>query len=239
MVQKRRPAGEGAKRLHSGRPGGRGPLRVVVTRAADQAGPLTDGLRALGCDVVLCPLIGIEPLGDDAIDASGYDWVVATSPNGAAELGRRLAATPRRIAAIGPGTADALRACGLEPDLVPEVSTQEGLLAAFPHPAGRVLLTAAEGARRLLVDELGADFLPLYRTIELRPEHVPEGDLVVLASPSAARALAAAGARMPAVTIGPQTTAAARRLGIDVAAEARTHDVAGLLSAVETLLATV
>ncbi len=75
-----------------------------------------------------------------------------------------------------------------------------------------MLVAAAEGARRLLVDELGADFVPLYRTVEVRPADAPEGDVAVLASGSAARALAATGARLPVVAIGPQTAAAAREL---------------------------
>lgn len=212
---------------------------MVVTRAEEQAGPLAARLEALGCEVVLCPLIRVEPLDDAPIDPEPYDWVVVTSPNGASELVRRLASPPRRLAAIGPGTADALRARRLEPDLVPAISTQEGLLAELPRPAGRVLLAAAEGARRLLVDELGADFVPLYRTVELRPERPPEGDLAVLASPSAARALAATGARIPTVAIGPQTAAAARAGGLEVAAEAETHDLDGLVAAVSRLLATV
>ncbi len=61
----------------------------------------------------------------------------------------------------------------------------------------------------------------------------------MLASPSAARSLAATGARIPAVSIGPQTSAAARERGIEVAAEADTHDLDGLVSAVERLLPTV
>jgi uroporphyrinogen III methyltransferase/synthase len=213
-----------------------GRVRVVVTRAADQAGPLAERLRRLGADVVLCPLVRVEPIAGEPIDASAYDWVVVTSPNGARELARRGLAPPRRLAAVGPGTAEALRERGLEPDLVARTSTQEGLLAELPRPAGRVLLAAAEGARRLLVDELGADFLPLYRTVELRPARQPEGELAVLASPSAARALAATGARMPAVSIGPQTTEAARAAGLAVAAEAETHDLDGLVAAVERLL---
>ena len=197
---------------------------------------LAAAVATLGCEVVLCPLIGIEPIAGGRVDGTAYDWVVVTSPNGAAQLAPRLAGVPRRIAAIGPGTAAELRAHGLEPDLVPAVSTQEGLLAELPRPAGHVLLAAAEGARRLLVDELDADFLPLYRTVELRPDAPPEGDLVLLASPSAARALAATGARLPAVAIGPQTAAAAREHGIEVVAEAETHDLPGLVAAVERLL---
>ena len=148
-------------------------MRIVVTRADAQAEPLAARLEALGHEVVRCPLIGIEPLGDEPIDASAYDWVVVTSPNGADELARRLTATPRHLAAIGPATADALRAHGLQVDLVPSVHTQDGLLAELPP--GRLLLAAAEGARRLLVDERDAELLPLYRTIELHPP-APEGD---------------------------------------------------------------
>jgi uroporphyrinogen III methyltransferase / synthase len=149
------------------------PPRVGVTRAAGQADELAHRLEELGCDAVIWPLIAIEPLGDAPVDTAAYDWVVVTSPNGAAELARRAATPPRRLAAIGPGTAAALRGHGLEPDIVPRDSTQEGLLAEFPRPAGRVLVAAAEGARRLLVDELDADFVPLYRTVELAPATVP------------------------------------------------------------------
>jgi uroporphyrinogen-III synthase len=212
--------------------------RVAVTRAVAQADELAERLEAIGCEPVGWPLIAIEPLGDEPIDPSGYDWVVVTSPNGAGELARRLASPPSRLAAIGPGTAAALRDRQLEPDLVPADSTQEGLLAALPRPAGRVLVAAAEGARRLLVDELGADFLPLYRTVELAPTETPELDFVLLASPSAARALArTAAAGIPVVAIGPQTAGAARELGLDVVSEADSHDLDGLVASLRRAVA--
>ena len=117
-------------------------------------------------------------------------------------------------------------------ELVPETHTQEGLLAELPP--GRILLAAAEGARRLLIDERGADFLPLYRTVELRPP-APVGDVALLASASAARALAATGARLPVVAIGPQTAAEAREHGLEVAAVADSYDLEGLLDVVSSL----
>lgn len=203
-------------------------MRVIVTRPHGQEEELVRALEALGHTVVRCPLIEPEPLGDEPVDVSGYDWVIVTSPNGARELRRRMHGTPRRVAAIGAATAAAFGGA----DLVPAVSTQEGLLAELPRPAGRVLVAAAEGARRLLVAELRATFLPLYRTRELEPREPPLGDLVVLTSASTARAFARLGLAVPAVSIGPQTSAAARDAGVDVVAEARTHDVAGLLTAV-------
>jgi uroporphyrinogen-III synthase len=212
-------------------------MRIVVTRADADADPLAARLEALGHEVVRCPLIRIEPLGDEPIDPAAYDWVVVTSRNGARELARRLVGAPRHLAAIGPGTAEALRERGLQAELVPRVSTQEGLLAELPElPAGRgrVLVAAAEGARRLLVEERDADFLPLYRTVELSPPP-PEGDVAIVASASAARALAATGARLPVVAIGPQTEAEAHARGLEVAAVAAVHDLDGLLDAVASL----
>jgi uroporphyrinogen III methyltransferase / synthase len=201
---------------------------VIVTRPRGHEEELVRGLEALGHEVVHCPLIESAPLGEEPIDVTGYDWVIVTSPNGARELRRRMRGTPQRVAAIGAATAAAFGAA----DLVPRVSTQEGLLAELPRPAGRVLFAAAEGARQLLVEELDATFVPLYRTRELEPPELPAGDLVVLASASAARAFARLGVALPVVSIGPQTSAMARGAGIQVVAEAETHDVAGLLAAV-------
>ena len=140
-------------------------VKVVVTRPAGQEEELVARLEALGHEVVHCPLIAIEPLGDEPIDVSGYDWVVVTSANGARELRRRMRGTPARVAAIGRRRPTAFGGA----DLVPAVSTQEGLLAELPRPAGRVLFAGAEGARTLLADELGADVVTLYRTRELPP----------------------------------------------------------------------
>jgi uroporphyrinogen-III synthase len=203
-------------------------VKVIVTRPKGQEQELVQGLRALRHEVVHCPLLEIEPVGGGPVDVGGYDWVVVTSVNGAHELRRRMRGVPARVAAIGRATADAFGGA----DLVPAVSTQEGLLAELPRPAGRVLFAGAEGARTLLADELGADVVVLYRTRELTPAEPPEGDLVLLASASAARAFGRLGLDVPAVSIGPETTRAAHAAGVVVVREAATHDVGGLLAAV-------
>jgi uroporphyrinogen-III synthase len=210
-------------------------VRIVVTRPAELAEELVAGLRGLGHEVLVCPLIAVEPVGPAVVDVARYDWVIVTSANGARELAGRMLGRPRRIAAIGPRTAAELRAHGVEPDVVATVATQEGLLDELPESAGPVLFAGAEGARRMLVDRLRADFVPLYRTEELRPDRFPESDLVVLASASAARAYGRLGQSAPAVSIGPQTTAAARRAGVRVVAEAESHDLAGLIAAVASV----
>jgi uroporphyrinogen-III synthase len=206
--------------------------RLIVTRPAGQEDGLVARLESLGHAVVRCPLIEIEPLGSEPVDLAGYDWVVLTSANGARELARRGRGRPRKVAAIGRATADAFGGA----DLVPAVSTQEGLLAELPRPVGRVLFAGAADARTLLADELDADVVVLYRTRELRPDPPPDGDLALLASGSAARAFGALGTTIPAVSIGPETSRAARAAGVAVAAEAETHDVDGLVAAVARAL---
>jgi uroporphyrinogen-III synthase len=207
-------------------------MKVVLTATESLTGPLAASLEAEGFEVESCPLVAIELLPGPPLRTDGYDWVVLTSRNAVAALLARLEGTLPKVAAVGRGTADALREHGVEPDLVAQVSTQEGLAAELPRP-GRVLFPAAEGARGVLVRELGADFVPVYRTLELAPERFPEADLVVLASGSAARAFAALGVDVPCVSIGPVTSAEARELGLRVVAEAAGHDREGLLAAVK------
>jgi uroporphyrinogen-III synthase len=209
-------------------------MKVIVTRPRAQARPLVTALEALGAEVVECPLIEIERTSDEPVDGAGYDWLIVTSPNGADEIARRGVNLPP-IAAVGPGTEEALRAHGIDPAFVPSESSQDGLLREFPRPAGRVLFAAAEGARRRPIKELGADFVPLYRTRLLEPEP-PAGDVVVLASGSAARAYAGIGGSAPAVSIGPETSRIARSVGLEVVGESRSHDLDGLVAAVRDLM---
>ena len=208
-------------------------MRVVVTRAREAAGPLVERLEALGYDVELCPLIRIEPLGGPPVSLSGYDWLVLTSARAVEELFRRgIEGELPQVAVIGPGTAAALVAHGVDPVVVADESTQDGLLRVLPRPAGRVIFTAADGARDVLAEALAADVVTLYRTVEERPQRFPDADVVVLASASAARAYAALGGHLPCASIGPVTSAEAARYGLRIVAEAVTHDLEGLVQAV-------
>ena len=209
-------------------------MRVALTRAAGGNEALAARLRAAGLEPVECPLVAVRPLLGRPVDVRPYDRLCLTSRHGVEALfARGFEGELPPVAVVGPGTAEALRGQGVKPEIVAEVSTQEGLAAALPRRPGRVLFAGAEGAREVLARELGADFVPLYRTVELRPAAFPEAELVVLASASAARAFAALGRVLPVVSIGPVTSAAARELGLDVAEEAVSHDLDGLTEAVK------
>src|SRR5439155_24789529 len=102
-----------------------------------------------------------------------------------------------------------------------------------PGRPGRGVFRPAEGARAILPPARGADVDHLYRTVEAPPRCFPDAGLVVLASASAARALASVRVDLPCVSIGPVTSEEARRRGLEVVAEASSHDLDGLLEAVK------
>jgi uroporphyrinogen III methyltransferase / synthase len=208
-------------------------MKVVLTGTERMAEPLARVLTAAGLEVETCPLVAVESVDGPPLRLGGYDWLLLTSRSAVEALFARLRGSLPRVAVVGPGTAEALRERGVEPALVARTSTQEGLLAELPRPAGRVVFAGAEDARDLLARELGADVVVLYRTRELRPERFPDADLVVLASASAARSFAALGRDVPVVSIGPVTSAEAGALGLRVVAEAATHDREGLAEAVK------
>ena len=173
-------------------PGGTPPSRpldgrtIVVTRAAAQAQRFTQLLEAAGARVLEAPAIVIAPPPSwEPLDAAlevleTFTWVIFTSVNGVAMVDRRLPARGltwaalggRRVAAIGPATADALAEHGVRPDLVPSEYRAEGLLERLRGaitPADRVLLPRAAQTRDVLVTglrRLGAQVteVPAYAT---------------------------------------------------------------------------
>ena len=230
---------------------------VAVTRARAQASALAGRLRELGAEVVEAPTIRIAPLPGPAPELGDYDLVCLTSPNGAHLLFERLHAADRdaralagaTVAAIGPGTAAALREHGIEADVVPERAVAEALLEALRDvPVERALVARAAEARDVLPDGLRArgahvDLLALYETVA---EPLDDGalaaaraaDYVTFTSSSTVRFfLEAAGGEAGLsggtriVSIGPVTSAALREHGLEPHLEADRHDIDGVIAA--------
>ena len=148
-----------------------GGRKIVVTRAAEQAGELSAKLATRGATVLECPTIRlVEPeswqLLDLAIrDLSGYDWLVLTSANAVRYLFQRLdalgldtrALSGCKVCAVGPRTADAIRLHGIKADLVPDDYKAEGVVDVFSrldmHDC-RVLFPRADKARDIIPHEL-------------------------------------------------------------------------------------
>jgi uroporphyrinogen III methyltransferase/synthase len=202
-----------------------------------------------------------EPIHRAVAGLARYKWVIFTSQNAveifwqalrAANLDVRALAGVK-VGAVGPTTSLALAERGLVPDLMPDRFVAEGLLDALCDQGtlrgARVLYAAATGARDTLPDGLVAlgaivDRVALYSSVPdgegaaaLRDKLLAgEADAVTYTSASSVNAFvdavgADAASRVPAVTIGPVTTAAARARGLEVVAEASISTIAGLADA--------
>jgi uroporphyrinogen III methyltransferase/synthase len=194
-------------------------------------------------------------------DAHGYDWIVFTSVNGVNsffDLFYKLYDDAReiggaRIAAIGPATAQRIKDFRMHVDLQPEEFVAESLAREFKKQGGvenlRILIARAEKARDLLPKELTAlgaivDEGFAYRTVpETRDDSgarrrlLEEGaDLITFTSSSTVENFLALGlpwpAKMQVASIGPITSKTARDGGLEVAIEARRHDIPGLVEAI-------
>jgi uroporphyrinogen III methyltransferase / synthase len=233
---------------------------VVVTRAREQASELRSRLEAIGAEVLEMPAIAIEPVEFALPPLHRYAWLVFTSANGVeAFFSRGLAPAGLdaralhglRIAAIGPGTADALTVRGVTADLVPERFVAESLLEGFPAPGApgeRVLVARAERARDVLprgLQDKGheVDVLAVYRTVPVEPdaamvERARRGDVdaITFTSSSTVENFCAAVGALPqpqpfVISIGPITSKAVEERGLRVDAEADPHTIDGVVAA--------
>ena len=222
--------------------------RIQVT-----GGRMAEPLRALGAEVIETPAIRLEDGDADALRAAAaavgtYDWVLFTSVNAVERFLphlRDVRALSARVAAIGPGTADALRGWHVEPDLVPDDAVAESLLDALPVGPHRALLPRAAVAREVVPDGLRArgwtvDVVDAYRTVACAPAAV-DADAITFLSSSAVNAYLDANGteRLPAIVacIGPVTAAAARDRGVRVDVEAAQHTINGLIDGLVARLA--
>lgn len=259
-----------------------GPLagwRVLVPRPVAGSSPAEVALAAAGAVAEVVPLVAtvppedVGPLDDTllALGAGWYRWLVVTSAAAVPALSERAGAAGRTlaglvadggvtVAAVGPGTARALREAGVGVDLVPPgPSTAASLVAAWPPvPAGgdtapdarpaRVLFPRGDLAAPTLTDGLRAagwqvDDVVAYRTVPAPPpgdgvrRAWADGSIraALLTSASTVRALADMLGAPPSstllVAIGPTTAAEVRRLGLPLAGVATEQTMTGIVEA--------
>ena len=137
---------------------------VVVTRATEQAGMLSEYLAREGAAVIELPMVEIQDPEDGgaalekaAHDLENYDWVVVTSPNAASRLidvfDEVVPSVP--FAVIGTQTAEVLVKAGCQVNLIPKKAVGESLLSEFASPNNdeeRILFIRAEKVRPLLAN---------------------------------------------------------------------------------------
>jgi len=241
---------------------------VVVTRPRRQAAGFVVGLKGAGATVIEAPMIRVAPPSSYAgLDAAlrkiaSFDATVFTSRNAvesffdrAGALGIAPPPRPRRLFAVGPMTAAALRERGWRACKTPATFRGEALARALGVVRGqRFLLPRAKVAGEALAKILrrGGAKLTLveaYRTLPERRGLAPlkkalaNGvDAVTFTSGSAVRefcsqlglpACRRLFKRAVAASIGPVTSAALKAQGLAPGVQARRATASSLLSALK------
>ena len=245
--------------------------RVLVPRTKEQSEEVCDLLRARGAVPEQVPTIAVEPprtpqqmeRAVKGLVTGRYQWIGFTSVNAVRAIREKFeeygldarAFAGVKVAAVGEQTAEALRAFGIMPDLLPEgEQSAEGLADAWPaydevlDPINRVLLPRADIATEGLLTrltELGweAEDVTAYRTVRAAPPPAPvreaiKGggfDAVLFTSSSTVRNLIGIAGKPHAVTviavIGPQTAKTAAEFGLRVDVVAAKPSVSSLVEA--------
>ncbi len=252
--------------------------RVVVTRSREQASALSEKLRDLGADVLELPTIRIGDPEDKRTFAElvadtphTYQWLIFTSPNGVKKYMEAFLAAHfdirglggAYIAAIGPGTAEAINKYGLTVDVMPKKAVAEELIKEFQSDAVRERFRGIENCNVLWVrGNLARDVLykGLMKMGAIVDECIAYSTLPETEDPTGARALLEAegadvitftssstvkhfvnlGIKLPQTckiaSIGPITTATLKACGMKPDIEASDHDIVGLTEAVRKLV---
>jgi uroporphyrinogen III methyltransferase/synthase len=245
--------------------------RVLVPRTKEQAGTMSTRLQGYGAVPVEVPTIAVEPprtptqmeRAIKGLVTGRYEWIIFTSTNAVRAVREKFeefgldarAFAGVKIGCVGEATADAVRAFGINPELVPTgEQSSEGLLAEFPpfddvlDPIDRVLLPRADIATETLaagLRQLGweIDDVTAYRTVRAAPpaaeirDAIKSGGFqaVCFTSSSTVRNLVGiAGkphARTVVACIGPQTAATAREFGLRVDVQPEHATVPALIDA--------
>jgi uroporphyrinogen III methyltransferase / synthase len=145
--------------------------RIIVTRAADQAGEFSDIMSYRGATVLECPTIKlVEPASWDELDAAigelnNFKWLILTSVNAVRFFFQRLnslgydarALGQCKVCAVGPKTAESIKEHGVRPDLIPADYKAEAVVEAFAKlgiSGQRILFPRADRAREIIPQEL-------------------------------------------------------------------------------------
>lgn len=230
---------------------------VVLTRAAEDNAALAAALRERGASVLELPCVRTEPV-EDAADLRaaisglrGTDLLVLTSRAGADAV---ATVTPRDglacgVAAVGRATADRARSHGMRVSFVPSRADGRTLARELPLPTGEVVLARSDLADRDVPRMLRGRGARVREVTAYRTSTRASGDtaavvsalgrdraVVVVASPSAADALAAeidraTLARATFVALGPRSSERVRE-AIGTAAVTAAPDVDAIVAAI-------
>jgi len=236
--------------------------KFLITSPVEDARRLTGPLTEAGAECIEMPMIKISGLQNKSTLISSLEsldrfaWVIFTSQNGVRFFQQALVGIKKdirilagiKIAAIGPKTAEALEALGVKVDVRPRKFCQEGLIEEFKKYAVRgksILMIRAAEARDVLPEglkKMGAfvSVVPAYKTVPVdygkkEKSLIEDCDMVTFTSSSCVESFQnnfPSHAEVCAASLGPVTSATAKKYGLRVAVEAREYVLESLIEGI-------
>lgn len=155
-------------------------MKVLITRPRAQADDFADKLRSAGYEPILFPVIEIRPVENTAAleraleNIQKYEWAIFTSVNAVDVVLKDCVSavfSGVKVAAIGPKTAEALRARSIEPNFIPDEYVAEAILPGLGDVKNKwILFPRAEIARQELPEAIAnaggvVHEITVYRTL--------------------------------------------------------------------------
>ena len=187
--------------------------KLLILRPEPGASASAERARALGLEVLICPLFAVQSIAWTAPDPARFDALLLTSANALRHAGpglRALAVLP--VVAVGEATADAARAAGFAVSHVGDAGV-DALLRTLP---GRQHLLHLAGEDHWTVETAHhVEHQPVYRAAMIDDPRLPDlSDLVVAVhSPRAGARLGQLAGDRSATVIAAISDAAAAACG--------------------------
>ena len=187
--------------------------KLLLLRPEPGLSESAERARAMGLEVITCPLFRVEPVEWSAPDPAGYDALLLTSANSVRHGGQGLEGLKSLpVHAVGAATAAAAKEAGFQVETVGSGSAAD-LLSSLP-PSLRLLHLAGQD-RREQESANRADIRIVYRSVAIETPELPSLDRLVVAvhSPRAGVRLAELADRRSKTAIAAISAATAAACG--------------------------
>jgi uroporphyrinogen-III synthase len=236
-------------------------VKVLVPRPIGQADDFSKKLEKLGAEPILFPLISVEAINKKEVkstyQATGFDWIIFTSSIAVQFFFNvvKPEEVTSKIAVVGTSTKKEIEKLGLKVSFIPSAATAKKLVKEIPLNKGeKVFIPRSKIAGTAIVDTLKKrgivvtelstyNNVPVDYTQEQIEEVLAQNiNVITFTSPSTVENFVALlrkykiklGAQH-IVSIGPSTTAAAKKMRLEVDKTAETHNVDGLIEVIESM----
>ena len=236
-------------------------IKVLVPRPVGQADEFSKKLEALGAEPILFPLINVEAINKKEVkstyQSTSFDWVIFTSSVAVQFFFNvvKPEEVTSRIAVVGTSTKKAIEKLGLKVNFLPSAATAKKLVKEIPLNKGeKVFIPRSKIAGTAIVDTLKKrgivitelatyNNVPIDYTQEQIEEVLAQNiNVITFTSGSTVENFVMLLRKYKIklgtehiVTIGPSTTAAAKKMRLEVDKTAETHNIDGLIEVIESM----